>query len=309
MLKLILICVILSTNISWTETILNRHTEKGTDLSQLYPKRFETLYGRVSKKWSKEQLRQILSLKKVSDMEKQTERNLKFILTPVSIKKQREQHQDFIPKLVNEKTIAQGVEFFEKYKNTLKKAYDSKKVHPSDIIAVINWESKLGTMVGEQRIIQIFIGQYFFPEKYEEILFKEGAYKKEGAMNRDASKKRIERLKNRALGNLAALLNQSVIKKFDPVETKGSWAGAIGFPQFMPTSMTYAEDGDGDGEIDLFNMHDAIMSVANYLYRHHYTKKGREYSFRRYNPEAVYVKGVKMYGDLAREAGIGFDQK
>jgi membrane-bound lytic murein transglycosylase B len=308
-LKVFFISLLAATQISWSSSILQRHTEKGDDLAALYPQRFEALYKNVSKNWSKDELKQLLSLKKVSEIDDQTERNLRFILSPVSVKKQREQHQDFIPKLVNEKTIAQGVEFFEKYKLTLKKAYDTKKVHPADIIAVLNWESKLGTMVGEQRIIQIFIGQYFLAEKYEEALFNEGAYKKEGAMSREAALKRIARLRGRALGNLSALLNQAVIKKYDPVEIKGSWAGAIGFPQFMPASMTYAEDGDGDGEIDLFNMHDAIMSVANYLFRHHYSSKGREHSFRRYNPEEIYVKGVRMYGDMAREAGIGFDQK
>ncbi len=306
-LAVLMIAVIISTQISWVDTILEKYDEKGKDLAKLYPERFEALYKNVSKNWSKEQLRKLLHLKKVSEMDARTDRNLRFILTPVSIKKQREQHQDFIPRLVNEKTIAEGVEFFKKYKGTLKKAYDEKKVHPADIIAVINWESRLGALVGDQSVIQIFIGQYFFAEKYEEKLFKEGAYDQEGAMSRAAAQKRIARLRNRSLGNLSALLNQAVLKRFDPVETKGSWAGAIGFPQFMPASMMYAEDGDGDGIIDLFNMHDAIMSVANYLYRHHYSSRGRAYAFRRYNPEAIYVKGVKMYGDKARKAGIGFD--
>ncbi len=308
-LKAVAITLILSVQVSWVDTILSRHSEKGRDLSAIYPAKFERLHKEVSRNWSKEQLKQLLNLKKVSEMDERSHRNLRFILSPVSIRRQREQHQDFIPKLVNETTIAQGVEFFKKYEATLKKAYDEKKIHPADIVAVLNWESKLGTMVGDQRVIQIFIGQYFLASTYEEELFKEGAYKQEGAMTREAALKRIRRLENRALMNLSALLNQAALKRFDPVEIRGSWAGAIGFPQFMPSSMTYAKDGDGDGEIDLFNMHDAIMSVANYLFRHHYSKRGREYAFRRYNPEAIYVKGVKMYGDMAREAGISFDQK
>ena len=53
----------------------------------------------------------------------------------------------------------------------------------------------------------------------------------------------------------------------DPLELKGSYAGAIGLPQFMPSSLnTYAIDFDGDGRVDLQrSAADAIGSVAHYL--------------------------------------------
>lgn len=56
----------------------------------------------------------------------------------------------------------------------------------------------------------------------------------------------------------------------DPFSFKGSYAGAMGYPQFMPSSyMAYAVDFDGDGVKDLWNNPvDAIGSVANYLAKH-----------------------------------------
>ncbi len=56
----------------------------------------------------------------------------------------------------------------------------------------------------------------------------------------------------------------------DPLSLKGSFAGAVGMPQFMPSSMMkYAVDFDGDGKIDLLNSPtDAIGSVAAFLTSH-----------------------------------------
>jgi membrane-bound lytic murein transglycosylase B len=56
----------------------------------------------------------------------------------------------------------------------------------------------------------------------------------------------------------------------DVFSVRGSWAGAIGIPQFMPGSyMKFAVDFDGDGHVDLSgNPTDAIGSVANFLRQH-----------------------------------------
>jgi len=273
-------------------------------IPEKYPQKFNRLYKLVKKSYGKAELKKLFSSSKVAVMDKQTENNLRFILTPLSHKKQKAQHEDFVPKLVNEKTVAKGVEFFRKYEKTFEAVDKKFKVHPADIIAILNWESKLGELTGDQRIIQIFIGQYFLWKEYMNVFEKEGVFKKKGAMNRPKAEKRAKKLEKNALGNLAALLNQSKKKNFDPAEVKGSWAGAIGFPQFMPASMRFAMDGDGDGKIDLFKMEDAIFSIANYLVKHKYAKKGSEYSFKRYNPDKVYIRGVKQYSDMAKKAGV-----
>ncbi|MDR0499034.1 MAG: lytic murein transglycosylase, partial [Holophagales bacterium] len=62
--------------------------------------------------------------------------------------------------------------------------------------------------------------------------------------------------------------------RFDPLKTQGSYAGAIGIPQFMPGSWRkYAVDYDGDNRIDLENnVADSIGSVGNYLNAHGWQK-------------------------------------
>jgi len=61
---------------------------------------------------------------------------------------------------------------------------------------------------------------------------------------------------------------------------KSSWAGALGQPQFMPTSfLTYAADGDGDGHADIWaSQADTIASIGNYLTRHGWIA-GRDWGF------------------------------
>lgn len=56
-------------------------------------------------------------------------------------------------------------------------------------------------------------------------------------------------------------------ENLDPKEMIGSWAGAMGHTQFMPTAyMKYAKDGDGDGKVDLWNNElDALASAAHFL--------------------------------------------
>ena len=70
-------------------------------------------------------------------------------------------------------------------------------------------------------------------------------------------------------GELEQFLLQARKEGTDPLALRGSYAGAMGYGQFMPSSFTkYAVDFDGDGHIDLWNPRDAIGSVANYFKQH-----------------------------------------
>ncbi len=87
----------------------------------------------------------------------------------------------------------------------------------------------------------------------------------------------------------------------DPFTVKGSWAGAFGIPQFMPSSyVMFAVDHNNDGIIDLYDYPDAFASVANYLRRVGW-KTGDEKRMRRavyrYNHEKAYVNAVFAYAE------------
>jgi membrane-bound lytic murein transglycosylase B len=69
-----------------------------------------------------------------------------------------------------------------------------------------------------------------------------------------------------AYSELKALLTYAAREDFDPLAIRGSYAGAMGICQFMPSNaLRLARDGNRDGRVDLFAHGDAIASVAHYL--------------------------------------------
>jgi len=102
-----------------------------------------------------------------------------------------------------------------------------------------------------------------------------------------------------AEGELAELLRISKYLNTDPLSIKGSWAGAFGMAQFIPSSYTkYAVDGNGDGTIDLFDFSDATASIANYLTSHGWEKNSPEKNWKAvyaYNHCDEYVRAVFAY--------------
>ena len=83
--------------------------------------------------------------------------------------------------------------------------------------------------------------------------------------SRKMPRKRFVQRQAFALVELKDLLNASSKFGWDLFEVPGSPTGAIGLPQFEPSSFKFAVDGDGDGKIDLFDPEDAILSVAHFL--------------------------------------------
>jgi membrane-bound lytic murein transglycosylase B len=87
------------------------------------------------------------------------------------------------------------------------------------------------------------------------------------------SRKKFEiRAANRsrwAYEELKALLKYSAREGMDPVSIPGSFAGAVGVAQFMPTNiLAYGRDGNDDGMVDMLNHVDAMASIANFLKSH-----------------------------------------
>ena len=91
----------------------------------------------------------------------------------------------------------------------------------------------------------------------------------------------------------------------DPFSIYGSWAGAFGLCQFMPSSvLKYAVDGDGDGNVDLNNFSDAMSSIANYLKSNGWERgnlRRKKQAVWAYNHCDHYVKAVFAYANACKK--------
>ncbi|MDE2440563.1 MAG: lytic murein transglycosylase B [Betaproteobacteria bacterium] len=146
------------------------------------------------------------------------------------------------PRFLNDRRIDGGVRFWQENEGALVKASALYGVPPEIIVAIIGVETEYGRNTGGFRVLEALATLAFkYPPRAEFF--------------------RTE---------LEQFLLMARENNLDPLAIKGSFAGAIGIPQFMPGSQRrYAVDFDGDQRIDLSNsVDDAIGSVARFLEQH-----------------------------------------
>lgn len=149
-----------------------------------------------------------------------------------------EYRQNFL----DEKRIAAGVAFWREHADRLAEVEQQTGVDPRVIVGILGVETRFGRITGRHRVLDALVTLGFdYPPRSEYFLGE--------------------------LGQFLALVRDEGVS---PLESRGSYAGAMGFGQFMPRSYRiYAVDGNGDGRRDLFtDWDDAISSVANYLVQH-----------------------------------------
>jgi len=158
---------------------------------------------------------------------------------PAEKKKQWHEYRNIFLK---QKRIDQGVVFWKEHQKTLKSVSKESGVPIEIIVAIIGVETNYGGNKGNYRVIDALYTLAFHYPKRSAFFTKE----------------------------LEKFLVLTDKEKISALETKGSYAGAMGFGQFMPSSyLMYAVDFDKDGSRDLLNnIPDAIASVANYFKAH-----------------------------------------
>ena len=189
-------------------------------------------------------------------------------------------------RFVTEARIAEGVEFWQRNAAALERAAQERGVPAEIIVAIIGVETVYGRQMGTWRVIDALSTLAFdYPPRAE--FFR---------------------------GELEQYLLFAREQGIDVFSVKGSYAGAIGMPQFMPGSYRrYAVDFDGDGGADLrASAVDAIVSVANFLARHGWQRAERVQLPARVNGEAhraLLEAGIEPRTSLAELKRYGVETR
>lgn len=150
--------------------------------------------------------------------------------------------------LVGTQSVKKGKAYMRKHKKTLNRAYKKYGVLPEYIIAIIGIESYYGANTGQYPVFDTLVTLAFEPNRRSKFFKSE----------------------------LKAFLIMTKKEKIDPLSVKGSYAGAIGLGQFMPSNFkSLAVDFNKDGKVSLNDPVDAIGSIAHYLKKSGW-KKGQE---------------------------------
>lgn len=174
---------------------------------------------------------------------------------------------DYKNRVVTMLRINGGKLFLYENKSLLEKVEKDYGVDKEVIVAILGVETNYGLSKGKFRAIDAISTLSF--EYYPRSDF----FKKE----------------------LKEFLIYSKNNNLSPFETKSSWAGAIGYAQFIPSSINnYAIDYDNDGKVDLVNsVPDAVASIANYLKKNGFKNNSYYYSKVAVNDEHA-VGGLKL---------------
>jgi membrane-bound lytic murein transglycosylase B len=153
----------------------------------------------------------------------------------------------YAPSFLAPERVEGGVKFWRDNAGTLERAQAEFGVPAEIIVAIIGIETYYGRFGGSYRVIDALATLAFdYPRR---AAFFRGELKEFVLLARDQG--------------------------FSPLVPKGSFAGAMGMPQFMPGSYRrFAVDFDGDGHVDLWRSNaDVIGSIANYLVRHDWPRQ------------------------------------
>lgn len=174
------------------------------------------------------------------------------ILKAISRPAESKPWHQYRPIFLGADRIKGGIRFWKEHADALQRAEQEYGVPPHIIVAIVGVETRFGKHAGGYRVIDALSTLAFdYPPRSD--FFR---------------------------GQLEEYLLMAREEKISPLSLKGSYAGAMGQPQFIPSSFrTYAVDFDGDGRRDLWeDVDDVIGSVANYFHRHGW-ERGEEVAY------------------------------
>ncbi len=197
--------------------------------------------------------------------------------------------------------IDKARQYLETHAADLEAARERFGVAPEVVTAILLVETNLGGMSGRQVVFNILATM----AALEGLDARETFWAEMPTEKRISRKKfnaKADRKSRWAYNELKSLLKYASREGFDPLYVKGSYAGALGYCQFMPSNaLKLGVDGNGDGRVDLFTHADAIASIGNYLEHHGWRPElSRQKRYRvilKYNYSKPYANTILKIAD------------
>jgi membrane-bound lytic murein transglycosylase B len=169
---------------------------------------------------------------------------------------------EYHDRFLTEERISQGAQFYAEHRESLERIAAARGIPPEYLVAIMGVETKYGRVIGHYRVLDALMTLAFdYPPRSD--YFR---------------------------GELEQFLLFYNEEHLDPLKLTGSYAGAMGVPQFMPSSYRlFAIDADGDNKRDLWNDWDDILaSIANYFVEHGWEAGGPVLAETKLDPEPTF---------------------
>jgi membrane-bound lytic murein transglycosylase B len=166
---------------------------------------------------------------------------------------------EYHDRFLTEERISDGAQFYNDHRDSVQRIASARGIPPEYLIAIMGVETKYGRFVGKYRVLDALMTLAFdYPPRSD--YFR---------------------------SELEQFLLLYTEEHLDPLKVTGSYAGAMGVPQFMPSSYRmFAVDGNDDKKRDLWNDWDDILaSIANYFAEHGWEAGGPVLAETRLDPE------------------------
>ena len=199
--------------------------------------------------------------------------------------------------------MTRGRNFLDLHRPVLDSAFQETGIAPTTVASIVWIETNFGTYTGKFHTLNSLtsLAALFLPRVQKRTAEQSKALAKEESeeMERDNGWREVDwENRTKEIGakwyeELKSYLRLCKQLDWDPHEMKGSWAGAIGYGQFLPSTLLSLI---GDRKVDIWNWNDMLPLIAKHLSELGWTEKGSDQekgsAIQRYNAPRAYLDSV-----------------
>lgn len=209
--------------------------------------------------------------------------------------------------VLGRRSVAQARACAAEYAPSFQAAERATGVPAEVVAAILHVETRCGRVTGQSSVLfgVARLAMANEPGNVSENIARRTAERGASPALAERVRARAARLEEIFLPEVSAVFALAEAHDIDPLDLRGSRAGAFGAPQFLPTSyQRFGVDANGDGRIDLYDIDDAAASAAHFLASHGWqgplSRAQRRQVVWHYNRSDAYIDAVLTLSDRLR---------